>query len=61
MNDRFTYHAGDIQIKKSQCEFCKYNERDENEPVCTKCPMYPDGKPDEILRTRIRCPFLKFK
>lgn len=55
MNDRFIYHANDIKIKKSQCDFCKHN-------VCKSkeiCEKYPHKKPTEVVQNEIRCKYLE--
>lgn len=36
-NNRFIYEKGDIEIKSSQCDFCKYNNPDDKN-VCIKYP-----------------------
>lgn len=59
-SDRFTYKKGDIQIKKSQCDFCKHNCKDEAGKSQLVCLKYPDGKPDEIAKTLKKCPFLEY-
>ena len=56
-NNRFIYEKGDIEIKSSQCDFCKYNNPvDKN--VCIK---YPNGKPEELKQTKKRCEYLDLK
>ena len=50
-NDRFTYQKGDIQIKASQCDFCKHNCKDENGCSKVVCSKYPEGKPEDVLKT----------
>ena len=51
-HNRFVYEKGDIEIGKTQCEFCKlYNP--ENENVCS---AYPEGKPEEVVKNERRCP-----
>lgn len=47
-NNRFIYEKDDIEIKSSQCDFCKYNNSNEKD-VCIK---YPNGKPEEIKQTK---------
>ncbi len=59
-SDRFSYQKGDIEIKKTQCNFCKYNQEDDNNQEIACCAKYPDGKPDDIVRTIRRCPFLEY-
>lgn len=59
-NDRFTYQKGDIEIRVSQCDFCKFNCRDECGRSRTECPKYPEGKPETIIKTLKKCPFLEY-
>ena len=54
-NDYFAYKQGDIQIGNSQCDFCRY--KDSNN--ITKCIKYPDGKPNDIINTNVRCEYLE--
>lgn len=56
-NNRFIYEKGDIEIKSSQCDFCKYNNSDDKN-VCIK---YPNGKPEELKQTKKRCEYLDLK
>lgn len=56
-NNRFIYEKDDIEIKNSQCDFCKYNNSNEKD-VCIK---YPNGKPEEIKQTKKRCEYLDIK
>ena len=59
-SDRFTYEKGDIQFKRSQCDFCKHNCKDKvgnNMQVCIK---YPEGKPAEVLKTLVQCSYIEF-
>lgn len=58
-NDRFTYQKGDIQIRASQCDFCKYNCKDQRGCSGVICPKYPNGKPENIIKTLKKCPFLE--
>ena len=53
-NNRFVYEKGDIEIKKSQCDFCKYNNPNEQ----NNCVKFPNGKPEEIKNTNRRCEYL---
>lgn len=53
-NNRFIYEKEDIEIKNSQCEFCKYNDINNK----NKCVKFQNGKPEEILFTKSRCEFL---
>jgi hypothetical protein len=55
-NNRFVYEKGDVEIKSSQCDFCKYNNF-EDKDVCIK---FPNGKPEEIKKTK-KCEYLDFK
>lgn len=59
MNDRFTYQKGDIQIRSSQCDFCKFNCKDEHGDSKNTCTHFPNGKPDEINKNLKRCPLLE--
>lgn len=59
-NDRFNYQMGDIQIRTSQCDFCKYNCKDERGCNKAACPKYPKGKPEDIIKTLKKCPFLEY-
>lgn len=54
-NDYFTYKQGDIQFGDSQCDFCKYNDLN-NKNICIK---YPNGKPNNIINTEIKCEYLE--
>lgn len=56
-NNRFIYEKGDIEIKSSQCDFCKYNNQDDKN-VCIK---YPNGKPEELKQIKKRCEYLDLK
>lgn len=59
-SDRFTYQKDDIQIKKSQCNFCKHNYSDEEGDSKSYCFKYPEGKPADIEKTVKRCPYLEY-
>ncbi len=52
--DYFTYQKGDIEIKRTQCEFCKYNNKED----ITKCIKYPEGKPLDVVNTKVRCKYI---
>ena len=54
-NNKFIYKEGDIEIKKSQCDFCKYNDSDD-ENICIK---FSNGKPEKIKTTKKRCEYLE--
>lgn len=54
--DRFVYQQGDIEIKKMQCDFCELNNKDN----CEKCEKFPNGKPADICKNKVRCPFLMY-
>ena len=56
-NDKFIYHEGELQIAKTQCEFCKFNDKD-TEMVCKE---YLNGKPNDVITNKIRCPKFKDK
>lgn len=56
LGSRFNYEKDDIEIKQSQCDFCKYND-DNNKNVCIK---FLDGKPEEIRQTKKKCEYLDF-
>lgn len=56
-NNRFIYEKGDIEIKSSQCDFCKYNNPDDKN-VCIK---YPNGIPEKLKQTKKRCEYLDLK
>ena len=55
-SERFSYQKGDIQIKKTQCDFCKHSLNDGGNTTCVK---FPDGKPDEIIKTLKKCPYIE--
>lgn len=61
MGDRFSYEQGDVELKKSQCDFCKHKLPAQGEELFTYCPKYPSGKPAEILKTAKRCPYLELQ
>ena len=48
-SDRFIYNKGDIQIGKSQCDFCKYNCKKEFGKAKQSCSKYPNGKPEDVI------------
>lgn len=50
-DDYFTYKQGDIQFGDSQCNFCKYNDVN-NKNICLK---YPNGKPNNIINSEVKC------
>ncbi len=52
-NNKFVYEKGDIEVKSSQCDFCKHNNDDNN-----TCIKFPNGKPEEIKATKKRCEYL---
>ncbi len=56
-NDYFTYRQGDIQFGDSQCDFCKYNDLN-NKSACIK---YPNGKPNNIINTEVKCEYLEME
>lgn len=56
VNSRFNYEKDDIEIKQSQCDFCKYNNID-NKNICIN---FPNGKPKEIRKTKKKCEYLDF-
>lgn len=51
-NDKFVWKEGEIKIAKTQCEFCKHNDK-EHPSVCSQ---YPNGKPNEVINNNIKCP-----
>lgn len=55
-NGRFIYEKEDIEIKNSQCDFCKYNNVDNNR-ICEK---YTNGKPQEVKNEIKRCEYLDY-
>lgn len=54
-SDYFTYKKDDIKFGNSQCDFCKYNDSNN----ITKCVKYPDGKPEEVIKTEVKCKYLE--
>ena len=56
-NDKFVWKEGEIKIAKTQCEFCKYNDK-EHPNICSQ---YPNGKPNEVINNSIKCPKLERK
>lgn len=61
MNNRFTYNKGDIDVQNTQCDFCRYNEVNNEGRSKLTCCKYEQKKPDEIYRTLKRCPFFQAK
>lgn len=53
--DRFIYQKKDIEIKKSQCDFCKYNNPDDK----NTCIKFLNGKPEEIKMVKKRCEYIE--
>ena len=51
-NDKFVWKEGEVIIAKTQCEFCKHNDK-EHPSVCSQ---YPNGKPNEVINNNIKCP-----
>ena len=56
ISERFIYQKGDIEIKDTQCGFCKFN--DEERPLY--CINYPNGKPENVIKGTIRCEHLSY-
>ena len=54
-SDYYNYKQGDITFGDSQCEFCKYNT---NNNTCIK---YPNGKPDNIINSEVKCEYLEIE
>ena len=55
--DRFLYtHEDDLQVGKTQCEFCEYNNPEKN----IYCPCYDGFKPIQVLSSKILCKFIRF-
>lgn len=50
-NDKFVWKEGEIKIAHTQCEFCKYN----NKEYPNVCSQYPNGKPTEVISNIIKC------
>ena len=59
LNDRFTYYKGDIKIKKTQCDFCAFVQKDNQGNSKDSCSMYPDKIPENILNNLNRCESFK--
>ncbi len=59
-NERFIYQKGDIQIRASQCDFCKYNCKDQRGCSKDTCLKYQEGKPKDIIESLNKCPFLEY-
>lgn len=57
MSERFVYQTGDIEMRKTQCDFCQYRNKT-NFQICEK---YPDRKPESILLNEKKCEYLKIK
>jgi len=51
-NDKFVWKEGEIKIAKTQCEFCKYNDKEHS----NVCSQYPNGKPSEVINNSVKCP-----
>ena len=49
--DKFVYQEGDIQISKSQCNGCIYEDKNNND----KCVKYPEGKPNKLITNEYAC------
>lgn len=60
-NDRFIYQKGDIQIGASQCDFCKYNCKDQHGCSKATCSKYPEGKPEDIIKALKKCTFIEYR
>ncbi len=63
-SERFVYQKGDIQLKRTQCEFCKNHNKvkssnDDKEEELIVCEHYPDGVPYEIMKAIKRCPYVE--
>lgn len=52
-NERYIYNKGDIEIKKSQCDFCKNNL---GQVSTEKCDKFPNGKPEDVQSNKRKCP-----
>lgn len=50
-NDKFAWKEGEIKIAKTQCEFCKYNDKEHP----NACSQYSSGKPNEVISNYIKC------
>lgn len=57
--ERFTYQNGDIQLRPSQCKFCKNNAATKLENGRPTCVYYPDGKSMDILINKVECPYFE--
>lgn len=55
-SERFIYQKGDIEIKDTQCDFCKFNDKER--PLC--CTNYPNGKPRNVIKGISRCEHLSY-
>jgi hypothetical protein len=42
--DKFTYKEGDLEVRRSYCEFCRFYIKGNTEA----CGRYPEGKPEDI-------------
>lgn len=56
-SDYLKYKKGDVSYEDSLCAFCKHFNPDKP----TMCIKYPEGKPDEVLKSEIRCDYLEIK
>lgn len=56
-NERFVYQEKDIVFTNCQCNICKHNNSDNTKICC----YFPNGKPDEVLETKIQCEYLDIK
>ena len=56
ISDRFVYHKGDIQLKKYQCNFCIFEDKND----INKCQKY-ETKPIEVIDNKNRCKFIEIK
>ena len=55
--ERFLYtHEDDLQIGRTQCEFCEYNNPEKN----AYCSRYEGFKPIQVLSSNVLCKFIKF-
>ena len=43
-----------LDSKNSQCEFCKYNDKNNK----NKCAKFQNRKPENVLSAKSRCEFL---
>ena len=53
-NDKFVWKEGEIKIARTQCELCKYI----NVSIQSKCEVYPNGKPQEVISNTNKCNYL---